>query len=1434
MERAEAGGAERVERHAEEPVIEADDVNPPHAERVDALREKIPPIEGRPPLEPGRASPPRGHEPGLGGADDVAQKSFVGKFLAKRRRNNLKSRAHAAIVSRDSKRLKETLNKLQEEELMTKEEIREFLFDSKIVSDSHGNKIALKQWALNSYTRSSGRTSDKAQNRANDMQGVLNVLNEYQPGAIRKIGTAELFEKLGGQAAIAKEVAGLAKRGDQENFQKLINEFGSVVVNLPDQDGVVPFQHACDYAFGKDPADTKFIKFLIDAGVDAEHFNVRNSEGETPFLQTCQYIMDGNEELELVGIMIQSGADVNTALPSGKPLFQEAALRGPPELLKVLLDRNQIDVNQISEGGHTALQAAALRGGDEGLEVVKMLLRRGALNLANDRGETASEIARAKGEGEIGVLIEEQIKNTHYFDSARFGDRHADLMTSIGNKDTEGVKKLVSQLGPGILHQEDEDNEVFPLERAVETGNNEMVEALLELQANPHAMPLLVNWHTILHTAAEKGSVDVVKTLIDTGGMDPNAVTMQGRTPLQHAMRLEDPNDRADMVESLIELGAICDETMIAEYRELHGDDDAAVLSEIAAAHPPSEEAGQRFALIKAISTGDQEAVSRLLEDNPDNAKISFGTNPAAYALSSQNHEALRALLDKGASMKLSEGPPSTTLLHRAAGMGDAAAVDILIAKMGDPAKMTNSRGESPLHTAAKPPYNREICKKLIQAGFQDEPDILGATPLSYIDDNEVLTTLKSDLEEFRAGRAREVRRVWEEEAENFLDLFPEDIVEEPVVHEREAEPVVEEKRVHREPAEVADEAVRQEVKARDPEEIEEARQEVKAVDPEELEEAVQKMKAPDREKAAIQGKAGEKEAVSKEKVKPADAEELAKETGRKESVTKDSIKADALRTDTARTEGEKQRLSKQKGVKLPAGDEKLRAERPASGRAKFVPGRKVHEEAPERKERVGVHRREDAAKQKESAEARPRSEGASEPGKKPEKAASSPTGKVETPSKEARQAGMEQPAASSTRGGSSQAAKPKEGKPTEMPEEVVVAASSAAGRKEAETGAPRKAVWPPPADWKPASEGERVTAKPSKVQAKSAPEGEGGSAGGGPGGGMGGGAGGSGGEGAPDQEAAPGADLETELTPEFVDTYLTETLTNQEEREAFFLDNYKQLIEIDDALVMEKVFDIVKPDEILAGPENYDSEFLSDLTSMVKEMIDSKPGALEILQDHGLNLVDLVGQDFMFEALKNANGMNVDVLLAGITPEQAGVTTENMSELPTVVQETIREMTPELNIAVLADEAIAEMQKGELDISILKNRKNFRNDSDFKDAGVQFKRAFRKRHGLNKSQMKEVDQEVEKKTGKNMAGVLKENGIAIRDSLQRQVNEMKEQYEKLQDDFYKANRERVAYKKSGNKVEEEKKEAEWKNLKEKIETFKDQFTEYKIRGFQI
>ncbi len=395
------------------------------------------------------------------------------------------------------------------------------------------------------------------------------------------------------------------------------------------------------------------------------------------------------DDIDLAGRLLRAGADVKAANRYGVTALYLACVNGNPAMIESLLKAGA-DANAVSSEGETALMTAS-RGGH--VEAVHVLLDHGAQADAREswHGETALMWATAQKHP---AVIKELI--AHGADvNARSNFEKWERQTTA-----EPREKWLPQ------------GSLTPLLFAARQGCVECSRLLLEAGADLNAAD--PDGVTPMIYAIINGHYDVAAYLLDKGA-DPNIADRTGRTALYAAVDFN---------------------TMPASNRPAPKVIDNEVSS---------------FALIQKLLAKGANPNAQLKSQQPYRAKLdrgddtmlTTGTTPLLRAAKAGDLDAMRALLAKGADVKLATRNGINPLMA-AAGLGtkeedttgrhkteaEAIAAIQLCLDAGADINAADTRGQTALHGAALKGYD-QVVQFLADHGARiDVKDRRGFTPL--------------------------------------------------------------------------------------------------------------------------------------------------------------------------------------------------------------------------------------------------------------------------------------------------------------------------------------------------------------------------------------------------------------------------------------------------------------------------------------------------------------------------------------------------------------------------------------------------------------------------------------------------------------------------------------------------------------------------------
>ncbi len=434
------------------------------------------------------------------------------------------------------------------------------------------------------------------------------------------------------------------------------------------------------------------LKLLLALALAADVVNPSDGSGSTPLLLAA-----GHDDAAQVRQLLKAGANPNVRNKLDTTPLLEAAFHSNPEIIKALLDAGA-DPNAAGADGQTPLMLVA-RG--TSVDAAKMLLDKGASVKAaeSQRQQTALMWAAANGQGPMTRLLVE---------------RGADL-------DAKTATDLMTPL----------------------------------VSAEPRAQPRSPGGMTALMFASREGCLDCVAAMVEKGASidlpDP-----EGVTPLLWAIW----NTRFDVAKYLIEHGANVNRWDWWGRTPLYLAVDYVTLPHGGRPDQPSLDQTLPIDIVRLLLEKGADPNPQLKMTAPLRATgndrgldpmLSPGTTPLIRAAKAMDVESMKALLDRGADITLTNSRGMTaTLAASGVGSTDAdtrgyfttsdvqdraiAALDLML-QHGGPGLVNGTAGQFaqvPLHGAAFWGWNR-VVEHLLQKGADiNRADSRGYTAVDY------------------------------------------------------------------------------------------------------------------------------------------------------------------------------------------------------------------------------------------------------------------------------------------------------------------------------------------------------------------------------------------------------------------------------------------------------------------------------------------------------------------------------------------------------------------------------------------------------------------------------------------------------------------------------------------------------------------------------
>ena len=253
--------------------------------------------------------------------------------------------------------------------------------------------------------------------------------------------------------------------------------------------------------------------------------NAPTNSGETP-LHKAAY----RGHLDVVKVLVSEfKAGVNALTNSGETPLHKAAYRGHLDVVKVLVSEFKAGVNALTNSGETPLHKAAYRGH---LDVVKVLVSefKAGVNALTNSGETPLHKAAYRGNLDVvKVLISEFKAGVNA--PTNSGETPLHRAAYWGHLDV--VKVLVSEFKAGVNAPTNSGE--TPLHEAAYRDYLDVVKVLIsEFKADVNAHT--GSGETPLHKATSKGHLSVVRMLLLESETDVNVCNKSGNTSFDMAV----------------------------------------------------------------------------------------------------------------------------------------------------------------------------------------------------------------------------------------------------------------------------------------------------------------------------------------------------------------------------------------------------------------------------------------------------------------------------------------------------------------------------------------------------------------------------------------------------------------------------------------------------------------------------------------------------------------------------------------------------------------------------------------------------------------------------------------------------------------------------------------------------------------------------------
>ena len=345
------------------------------------------------------------------------------------------------------------------------------------------------------------------------------------------------------------------------------------------------------------------VKWLIEQGVDVNHCD------KTGYTAVHCAAHKGN--LDVLKLLKESGANIHAQTESGDNVIMSASLgTGDCDTVKWLIEQG-VDVNHCDKTGCTAVHCVAQEGN---LDVLKLLKESGAnIHAQIERGDNVIKLA-SLGTGDCDTVkwLIEQGVDVNHCDKTGY--------TAVHNAAQEGnldVLKLLKESGANI-HAQTETGDNVIMSASLGTGDCDTVKWLIEQRVDVNQCDK--TGYTAVHCAAQKGNLDVLKLLKESGA-NIHAQTESG----DNVIMLASPGTGdCDTVKWLIEQGVDVNHCNKTGYTAVHcaaqeGNLDVLkLLKESGANIHEQSKRGENSIMLASFGTGNCDTVKWMIEQGID------------------------------------------------------------------------------------------------------------------------------------------------------------------------------------------------------------------------------------------------------------------------------------------------------------------------------------------------------------------------------------------------------------------------------------------------------------------------------------------------------------------------------------------------------------------------------------------------------------------------------------------------------------------------------------------------------------------------------------------------------------------------------------------------------------------------------------------------
>ena len=285
-------------------------------------------------------------------------------------------------------------------------------------------------------------------------------------------------------------------------------------------------------------SETEAAAYLLDHGANIEAVN---SEGDRPIHTSLRQLLagDGSRKSDILKLLLERGADVNSYGSGGKTPLMIVAGQGSAKLVQQLLGHGADSLAKDAILSRSVIEWAIIEGHPR---VVQLLLKSQRPTEANKGLRALARLYQALKHDVSDQYPWSGIHETH----SEFGNCEDDPDDSESN-DPGYYSRLLSEIR--TLQREDL-RRLLLLHYPARLGDEILVREFISMGADVEAR--LSDGDTALHGAARYGQTNIVRLLIHSGAsIDPQTSSWR-KTPLHYATE----HVQYDTLQLLIEKGA--------------------------------------------------------------------------------------------------------------------------------------------------------------------------------------------------------------------------------------------------------------------------------------------------------------------------------------------------------------------------------------------------------------------------------------------------------------------------------------------------------------------------------------------------------------------------------------------------------------------------------------------------------------------------------------------------------------------------------------------------------------------------------------------------------------------------------------------------------------------------------------------------------------